>query len=47
MCIILALIGGYFFAASDFQNGLGILVMVNAALAAFAMFFIALYYTKT
>lgn len=46
LCIILALIGGYIFAASDFQNGLGIILMVNAAIVAYAMLFIALYYTK-
>jgi hypothetical protein len=46
LCVIIALLGGYVFAVSDFQNGLGILLMVNAALAAYAMYFLALYYTK-
>ena len=46
VAVILALLGGYVFADSDFQNGGGIILMVNSALGAYAFFFLALYYTK-
>lgn len=44
--IIVALLGGYVWASSDFSNGGGILLMVNGALAAFGLLFLTLYYTK-
>lgn len=44
--IIVAVLGGYVWASSDFSNGGGILLMVNGALAAFGLLFLTLYYTK-
>lgn len=44
--IVLAVLGGYIWASSDFSNGGGILLMVNGALAAFGFLFLTLYYTK-
>ncbi len=44
--IVVALLGGYLWASSDFSNGAGILLMVNGALAAFGLLFLTLYYTK-
>jgi len=41
--IVVAVLGGYIFAVSDFANGGGILLMVNGALAAYALLFITLY----
>jgi len=43
---VLAVLGGYVWASSDFSNGGGILLMVNGALAAFGLLFLTLYYTK-
>ena len=44
--VIIALMGGFIFADSDFANGGGIILMVNGALGAYAFFFLALYFTK-
>ena len=44
--VAVALIGGYLLAVSDFTNFGGVLLMINSALASYAFFFIALYYTK-
>lgn len=46
LSIVIALLGGYLWASSDFSNGGGILLMVNGALAAFGLLFLTLYYTK-
>ena len=44
--MVLAVLGGLVWAASDFSNGGGIALIVNGALGAYAFFFLALYYTK-
>lgn len=46
LSMLIAVLGGYVWASSDFSNGGGILLMVNGALAAYSFLFIALYYTR-
>ena len=43
---IIAVLGGYLWVASGFNNGVGILLMVNGAIGLYAFYFISLYYTK-
>jgi len=44
--MLIAVVGGYVWASSDFSNGGGILLMVNGALGAYSFLFLMLYYTK-
>jgi hypothetical protein len=44
--VVLAVLGGYVWASSDFSNPGGVILMVNGALGTFGMLFVTLYYTK-
>jgi hypothetical protein len=46
LSLLIALLGGLLFAASDFANGVGILLMVTGAIAAYVFLILAFFFSR-